>query len=98
MTKLNDGRSTRTGVMCSEVVAAILSMSSLARTELALPPDLGERVKCVARRSAVCNAEGLEIKGAIDAVEAINSHGTLVSAGELSTYKGDFGLKKKSNE
>ena len=84
--------------MCNEVVAAILSMDSLARTELALLPGLEERVKCVARRSAVLNAEGLEMKGSIDAVEAINPYGTLVSAGELSTYKGDFGLRKKPNE
>ena len=35
------------------------------------------------------------IKGRLEAVEAVTPQGRLISAQELSRFKGDFGLRKK---
>lgn len=64
--------------------------------EAALPllHDLRERVRCLARRSVVLDTQGLESKGRLEGVEAVTPQGRVVSAEQLSTYKGDFGLRR----
>lgn len=50
----------------------------------------------MARRSVVLDKEG-GAKGRLGAVEAVTLQGRLISAEELSRFKGDFGLRKKES-
>ena len=65
---------------------------------LNLPPDLHERVRCVARRSAVLSGP---MKGTFEdelrlgGVEAITISGREISAEALSVQTGDWGLRWK---
>ena len=48
----------------------------------------------MARRSVVLEKE-CAIKGRLEAVEAVSPQGRLISAREMSRFKGDFGLRMK---
>jgi hypothetical protein len=95
--KLDEGP-VKTGVTCDEVANAVPSSVESMREQLesVLPllHDLRERVRCVARRSVALDTQGLESKGRLEGVEAVTPQGRVVSAEQLSTYKGDFGLRR----
>lgn len=96
--KLKESRPLTPGVMCNEVANAVPLEVTPARPEPARPQDLRERVRCVARRSVVLDTQGLETKGRLRGVEAVTPQGGLISGEQLSTYKGEFGLRKKEAE
>ena len=101
LAKLKEPRTIKTGITCDQVASATRASSETIHrppgTLLSLQPhDLRERVRCVARRSVVLEKEG-GAKGRLEAVEAVTLQGRLISAEELSRFKGDFGLRKKES-
>ena len=101
LAKLKESRTIKTGITCDEVASATRvgseTISTRSGTLLSLRShDLRERVRCVARRSVALDKEG-GAKGRLGAVEAVTLQGRLISAEELSRFKGDFGLRKKES-
>ena len=101
LAKLKESRTIKSGITCDEVASATRvsseTISTRSGTLLSLRShDLRERVRCVARRSVALDKEG-GAKGRLGAVEAVTLQGRLISAEELSRFKGDFGLRKKES-
>jgi hypothetical protein len=93
-----DSSIVKTGVTCDSVATAVKSSleSTPRELESALPTphDLRERVRCVARRSVVLiTPYGEEIKGKLAGVKAVTPQGKVMTGEQLSTWKGDFGLR-----